>query len=440
MPRIGPPPPGPRSPVSAGDGRDTADASATTDTRAAGTATPAAPSPDHVDAIETLPRPEILGSPSVEIGASWNGYRWDRDVFDDVMRRFAVGDAQGLAQTAAALDCGNRYLSRDELVAAARQKVAYVTTGYRWSPSVLADVMKQTGVAEETALLRAAKKHDDGDRVLDRGELERAAGVLNGIVAANDPSAIADRILALEGRADVEVDVIARIHGVPILSARFEAKNPDPLMHVVVTSGQHGNEPCGPAAAMLLIEQLVQNPRLREDISFTIIPGINPKSLKANLRRTLEDDVDTNREWDNDAHGPREVQVVQNYLRDLDPPIDLGLDLHSGYAKRDGFWIYSKGDGAEDFMVPAVDRFEQEWPVLHNKPSPIRPGVIPSSGNGGTLKDWFVEFGGAQWAATLEAPGSLSYKDMVLGENELVHDIVEQKRAELLLAQGAGNS
>jgi hypothetical protein len=383
----------------------------------------------------TQPRPPALASPSHEIGSRWNGYSWDPKVFDEVMKRFAVGDAMGLVQTAAALDMGDRYLSRDELVEAARKKVAYVTHGYRWSPGVLADVMQKKGVAEETALLRAAKKVDDGDRVFDRAELERAADVLNGVVAENDPKAIADRVRALASRPDLSVDELGEVNGYPVLAARFPCTGPEVKLRVVVTGGVHGNEPCGAGAAMLLIEQLAANPKLREDMEFIVVPTVNPTSLKANNRRTLGADVDLNREFDNDDMSPEEVVLLQDYLRNK--KYDLGLDLHSGYAKRDGFWVYSKGAGADDLMSKAFDRFEQEWPILHNKPSPIRPGVLPSSGNGGTLKDWFVDHGGARWAATVEAPGSLSYKDMLLGENELAHDIIEQARARVYAEDAA---
>ena len=36
---------------------------------------------------------------------------------------------------------------------------------------------------------------------------------------------------------------------------------------------------------------------------------------------------------------------------------------------------------------------------------------------------------GAKWSVTLEAPGSVSYVDQVLGENEAMHEIIAEARA-----------
>lgn len=351
------------------------------------------------------------------------GYRFDPAVFDDVMKRYCVGDAFQLMQTAVALDCGNRYLSREELTAAARQETAYVTKGYRFSPSVLADVMQQKGVAEKTALLRAATKLEDGDKNLSRPELERAADLLLNLVSANDLGAIYERVDALRGRDDVGVDDLGLTEGLPVPAVRLPCTGGEAKLRVVVTGGVHGNEPCGAAAAVLLIEQLLANPRLREDMEITIIPVVNPRGLVQGSRKTPED-VDLNRVFDGSTPTV-EVDLMKGYLEDK--PYDLGIDLHSGKAKRNGFWVLHRD--AEELLQPAFRRFTEQWPVLHRDTKPYdmeTPGIATSSSTS-TLKDFHMD-NGARWSITVEAPGSVSYVDQVLGENELMHEIIVEAR------------
>jgi hypothetical protein len=56
-----------------------------------------------------------------------------------------------------------------------------------------------------------------------------------------------------------------------------------------------------------------------------------------------------------------------------------------------------------------------------------QPG-LGESGNGHTLKGLGAA-SGARWSATFEAPGSVSYLDQVLGENDMVLETLAQLRA-----------
>jgi predicted deacylase len=142
-------------------------------------------------------------------------------------------------------------------------------------------------------------------------------------------------------------------------------------------------------------------------------------------RRTPED-VDINRTFA-DGHGaPEETQLVGAAISTVKP--GLALDLHSGKAARDGFWLIHQG-GA-DIAADAMKRFQKRWPALKSDPAPYvlaSPGVS-ESGNEGTLKGAAVA-AGARAAVTIEAPGSVSYVDQVLGENELVHALIEAELA-----------
>lgn len=358
------------------------------------------------------------------------GYRWDAAVFDEVMKRFGIGDAFALAQAAVALDRGDRYLSKDELIAAARKESAHVTAGYRWSPGVLADVMLGRGVAEETALLREAKKHDDGDKVLGRAELERAADVLTGIVQANDVGALLARVDRMRGRSDVEITSLGEVGGFDVPALRFPCTSGEPKLRVVVSGGVHGNEPCGAAAALLLCEQLLASPKLREDVEFLVVPVVNPRGLSGGTRRTPEG-TDLNRVFNDHTHDPKEETLLTRFL--TGKKYDLALDLHSGKAARDGFWVLHRN--AEGLADEAMARFGEEWPRLHRNTKPYHlssPGVAKSDSTT-TLKDFHVE-NGARWSITVEAPGSVSYADQVLGENELAHELIASARARMYAA------
>lgn len=378
--------------------------------------------------------------PSHTMGSQFSGYRWKAEVLDEVMQRYAVGDARELIRSAISLDQGDRYLSAEELHAAGKELTEYVTRGHKWSPQTLADIMESRGIAEETALLRAAKRLDDGDRFLNADEISRAADVLQGVVEANDIADVQRRIARCAGRPGVQLEKLGEVGGHPVHAVHFEhtGSADRPKLNVIVTGGVHGNEPCGTAAAVLLLEQLMDHPRLREEVAFTIIPLLNPRGYAAGERRTPED-LDLNRHFQPGAHPhadaarPEEVKMLESVLETR--KFDLALDLHSGYASRDGFWVYHRNGDA--LAKPAMKRFARDYPALnpdnHNRPMSA-PGVIvaelppdPSVPHKGTLKDFAFEHG-AKWSFTVEAPGSISYLDQVFGENELVHQIVLEAR------------
>ena len=244
------------------------------------------------------------------------------------------------------------------------------------------------------------------------------------LLPANDLDAYRHRLDALRQRSEVQVELLGHAHGHPIERVRLPSLGPKKLS-VIITAGVHGNEPCGPGAAMLLIDQLLTDPQLRKGVEFTIIPMANPRAYDANMRRTPEN-VDMNRVFLNDDNLPEEVKVIKD---SIDPgSYDLALDLHSGKASRNGFWTLHRN--SESLLAPAIKRFGKRWALLSGDTKPYTmssPGVGTSK-NRSTLKDFFIERG-AQWSVTLEAPGSLSYPAQVLGQNDMVHEILREARS-----------
>lgn len=376
----------------------------------------------HEDNFERLNRAssQVGDGP---LGNSWQGYNWNVKDLDEVMHRFGIGDAKALIKTAIAMRVGDTYLSREVLVAAARKELKPFTEGFKWSPSMLADVMKRTGVADEGALLRTAIDLDDGDKTLSKAELTRAAETLQRIVGANDVMAVYERLDEIAADPACKVDALGVIDDLPVRAYSFEAKKQPPLLEVVVTGGVHGDEPCGVGAAMLLLDQLVADPRLREHVTFRVVPMVNPRAVAAGSRRTPED-VDLNRTMVDVPDAPKETGFIKKFFEQFD--CDLGLDLHSGKAKRNGFWVLHK-DSA-DLAKPAMTRLTDRFPTLHGdtRPYDMRDVAgVATSGSTTTLKD-LAHVDSARWAMTVEAPGSVGYLDQVLGENAIVHEVVKE--------------
>jgi hypothetical protein len=366
---------------------------------------------------------ERLSRPSEQVGDSYAGYTWKTEDLDAVMHQFGIGDAKALIKTAIAMRVGDTYLGRDVLEAAARKELEPFTKGFKWSPSLLADVMKKTGVADEGALLRTAMELDDGDKRLSKQELTRAAEVLLRIVKPNDVMGVYERLDEIATHPDCKVETLGVTDDLPVRAYTFEAKKQPPLLEVIVTGGVHGDEPCGMGAAMMLLDQLVADPRLREDVTFRVVPLVNPRGMAAGTRRTPEN-VDLNRNMVDVPNAPPEVEFMHEFFRRHDG--ELALDLHSGKAKRNGFWVLHK-DSA-DLAKAAMTRMHERFPMLNGDTEPYdmrdTAGVATSSSTT-TLKD-LAHLDSARWAMTVEAPGSVGYLDQVIGENAIVHEAIKE--------------
>ncbi len=366
-----------------------------------------------------------LGGPT---STAFPGYRWAVKDVDAVMAQYAIGDAHTLIQTAVALDNGNRTLSLKELLGAAQQLTAARNPDLKWSPAMMADIMKQRGVASTTAMLAEARRQDNGDKVLSRAELDAAAVVLTRTIGAHDADGVVARVLELQAQHNLDVQVLGVAGKHPVQAVHLPATGDGPVkMRVLVTGGVHGDEPCGPAATMLLLEQLLNNPDIRRDTEFTIVPLVNPRGLVDGTRRT-PDGVDLNRNFSHDETAPTEVHHISALLKQKD--YTLALDLHSGRDDRNGFWVLHKASA--ELMEPAVERFQKHWPVLTgdtDKYNMAKPGIGESS-NPNTLKD-FASQDGARWSVTLEAPGSVGYLDQVVGQNDLANQIIVEAHRRL---------
>ena len=113
-------------------------------------------------------------------------WRWSENVVDQVIAEYHLDDRDELIEVAKTHDDGNRYLKRDELQSAAEQLQDAKKT-WRYSDNVVAEIMDGYGLDDSTALIDAAKLHDDGNRYLNRQEFMAAARDL--MMAKQMPSA-----------------------------------------------------------------------------------------------------------------------------------------------------------------------------------------------------------------------------------------------------------
>jgi hypothetical protein len=354
-------------------------------------------------------------------------YRYQPGDLDLPVYRSGVADARALLQDAAAHatdDAQNGGTLTAVALLAAGARLQRPTHGpVTFDPAALTATESATGVSSQDAVLRTAALLCGGKGELGPNVLERAAQMLNGIVPAHDVSEINRRIRACAGIPGVVVHDLGCHDGYPLLAVELPCLGPKPSLRVAVTGGLHGIEACGAGASMLLLEQVLANPRLRQDTGYIIIPAINGHGLAHGERRT-RDHQDLNRAFGDDS-GPAIATRVRAFLSEH--PVDVGIDLHGDVSSRPGFWAYLGGDRA-DVIRRAIARFTDPatggFAVVKCVPgSAFVDDGLAVSDNQGTLKDFFIQ-NGASIAVTLETPGALDYIDKVVGENRLAWEIV----------------
>ena len=350
----------------------------------------------------------------------FKGRRFDAKELDAVLRHYGVADATSVLERASIEVEEGQKIALDQLSRAAKQLAAPFTRDLQFSPKRVETTVERHALPGRSTLLGAGRLVDDGDRKLSPLELRLAARFAHGLVPPNDVAEVFTRISKLEGRSDVQVTQIGKTGDFPIHALHFPSTSASPKLRVLVTGGVHGNEPIGTGAAMLLVDRWLKNPELREQVELTVIPLVNPRGLQQGTRRTPRG-VDLNRRFDRPAGSYPEVDAVRGTL--TAGKFDLVMDLHSGGAKRDGFWLLHQG--AADIVKPALRSFGERWPRLLRNVAPYAmktPGMGESN-NAATLKGLAASLG-VPWSMTIEAPASVSYHDGVLGEFDMVESIM----------------
>jgi murein peptide amidase A len=113
---------------------------------------------------------------------------------------------------------------------------------------------------------------------------------------------------------------------------------PGALKRALVVAGIHGNEPAGASWAVELVRQLATDPSVLPDVSFDILPLLNPWGWTRDIRYD-RDGRDINRDFATFA--TQEAHLFRDFVRGR--RYDFAIDHHEdGSAK--GFYVYQYAD------------------------------------------------------------------------------------------------
>ncbi len=249
---------------------------------------------------------------------------------------------------------------------------------------------------------------------------------LEELVPANDLASLERRVGLLAVRPGVRVRRLGWVAGWPLHALRVRPCAAPVTLRVVVTAGVHGIEPAGPAAVMLLVEQMLATPERFGGIELTAVPLVNPVGYHTRTRGNA-DRLDLNRSFGSGASVPREVALVRGVL--AEGPYHLGVDLHSSRSSGERGYFALHRD-ALDLVAPAMRRFGARWPILCESTDRYvldAAGVLRSS-NRGTLKDFLADDCGVRWSVTIEAPAAAPYASQVRGSADVVETLIGTAR------------
>ncbi len=231
----------------------------------------------------------------------------------------------------------------------------------------------------------------------------------------------------LAGLPGIEAQRLGWVNGAPLDVLRLVCPHhgTKPRLRVVVSAGVHGVEPAGPAAALLVLGQLLDSPERSHGLDLTVLPLVNPVGYRAQTRGNGQQ-VDLNRSFFDHDTVPPEVRLVRAVLAHA--PYDLGIDLHASRSVGErGVFALHRNSG--DLLKPAMQRFGARHPILRESTDQYRleaDGVLKSQ-NVGTIKDYLLDHG-TRWAMTIETPAAWDYERQVQASTDIVHTLIETAR------------
>jgi murein peptide amidase A len=150
----------------------------------------------------------------------------------------------------------------------------------------------------------------------------------------------ADLRAAAAGGAGVTVSEAGQVAGegftYPIWMVRVE--RPGAAKRALVVAGIHGNEPAGPAWTLELVRQLASDPTAFADVSFDVVPLLNPWGWSRDVRQD-RDGRDVNRDFAKFA--TQEARMFRDLVEGR--RYDFAIDHHEDPSAR-GFYVYQYAD------------------------------------------------------------------------------------------------
>ncbi len=206
-------------------------------------------------------------------------WRWSDNVVDQVIAEYHLDDRDELIEVAKNHDDGNRYLKREELQSAAEQLQAAKKT-WRYSDNVVAEIMDGYGLDDSTALIEAAKLHDDGNRYLNRQEFMAAARDL--MMAKQMPSTGNVAVPTIEPPV-VDEPPVAAPAVIPVVAVESGIVAPVPTP-AEETEGVIPDEP------ELLLTPITPSPSPRSQDT-EIVPNINLSDVALDATSIMESSI-----------------------------------------------------------------------------------------------------------------------------------------------------
>jgi hypothetical protein len=154
---------------------------------------------------------------------------------------------------------------------------------------------------------------------------------------------------------------------------------------VLIIGQQHGNEPAGGEAALVIIERLARGDlaSLLDRIKVVVVPRANPDGAEA-FRRTTTSGVDLNR--DHALARTPEARVLIGLMRELDPA--LVLDAHEFSVI--GSWVRSFGGMARpDVLIQAATQANLTPAIALLQDGTFLPALRNAFDAQGLVHDWY---------------------------------------------------
>lgn len=201
-------------------------------------------------------------------------------------------------------------------------------------------------------------------------------------------------------------EVIGRVNGDDLVFWKRAARR-GPGTSVFLSSGIHGDEPCGPLA---MLEFLKSEP-LPDDCEWVIAPLLNPSGLRAGTRENA-DGIDLNRDFF--RLRSEEVTAVTAWWSRQHPRSLVHLSLHEDW-EAEGFYLYEINSGERESLAPRiVERISGQFPIQSQGPVDDHelsgPGLIlhapePDDREGWPEAIWLAKHHPVL-SLTFEAPGT----------------------------------
>jgi murein peptide amidase A len=202
---------------------------------------------------------------------------------------------------------------------------------------------------------------------------------------------------------------IEEIHSVPRLMlglTRQATRNPQRATRIYISAGIHGDEPAGPLAARLLLQENAWPPGLE----IRLCPCLNPTGFAMNRRENL-DGLDLNRQY---LTPEAEETLAHIGWLQHQPSFDLCLCLHEDWESQ-GFYLYELNpDGLPSLAEAMIARAAALCPIDRSEIIEGRPaqgGIIRPDLDPRNRPQWpeafFLLTHKTRLSYTLEAPSVL---------------------------------